>query len=119
MDLPRNADYVWVARSASACGIVTSTERTLSVGNGLVFTERAYGFTVDRDYNQLRSIGVQNQDVAPHTLLLTIESPTPGLPPAGGDGRGGLIVGFVGSGSVDEVVTLAPGERIQEFFEGI
>ncbi|MCP3958175.1 MAG: hypothetical protein GY719_10020, partial [bacterium] len=76
-------------------------EQSLTIGNGLVFTKRNYNFSVDRDYDQRVTVAVRNEDSISHTLLLTIEVPT-------GDDE--LIVGFVGSGSEDQVITLEPGE---------
>ncbi|MCP4424410.1 MAG: tandem-95 repeat protein, partial [Chloroflexi bacterium] len=97
--LNRNTDYEWYVRSDSACGSEESLVRTLSVLNGVVFAERSYNFTVDRDYNQFRSIRVHNQDVISHTVVITIENPYPEL-----------IVGFVGDGSIDNAIVLQPGQ---------
>ncbi|CAG0948826.1 hypothetical protein GEOBC_00055, partial [Geobacteraceae bacterium] len=101
LGLARNTDYVWRVRSESTCGYVeTSTPRTLHVGNGLAFTQRSYNFTIQRDYDQQVGLAVVNQDTLSHTLLLTVTTP----------GRDDLIVGFVGSGSTDQRITLQPGE---------
>ncbi len=100
MGLARNTDYTWSAHADSACGSADSAPRALHVGNGLVFAQRAYSFTIERDYNQLATIAVTNQDDVSHTLLLTSTAP------AAGD----LIVGFIGLGSSDGSITLQPGE---------
>ncbi len=98
--LDRNTTYLWKVRSQSACGVEESGERALTIGNGLVFAPCTYDFTVDRDYDQRVTMQVRNDDLVSHTLLLTIEVSTEDL-----------IVGFIGSGSVDEEVTLMPGEK--------
>ncbi|TET50691.1 MAG: DUF11 domain-containing protein, partial [Anaerolineales bacterium] len=98
--LQRNITYEWYAHSESVCGIEESSVRTVTIENGLVFTQRSYDFLfLDRDYDQRVNLRVRNTDSDPHTLLLTIEVPT-----------ADLIVGFIGSGSSDEEITLQPGE---------
>ncbi|MBN1314939.1 MAG: Ig-like domain-containing protein, partial [Anaerolineales bacterium] len=97
--LARNTDYHWYARSQSVCGAVESVSRTLGVLNGVVFTQRAYQFNVERDYNQLVSISIYNQDIISHTVVVTLENPYPEL-----------IIGFVGEGSIDDPFVLEAGE---------
>jgi uncharacterized repeat protein (TIGR01451 family) len=98
--LTRNTDYKWYAHSESACGVVDSPVHTFQVGNGIVFTQRGYSFNVARDYDQRFNLAVTNQDNVSHTLLLSIDTP----------GIDDVIVGFTGSGSSDEAITLQPGE---------
>lgn len=98
--LVRNTDYSWSVHTASACGASDSAPRTLHIGNGLVFSQRSYDVYIQRDYNQLTTLQVTNQDDVSHTLLLTNTAP-----PAGD-----LIAGFIGLGSSDGGVTLQPGE---------
>ncbi|MGB8780532.1 MAG: CARDB domain-containing protein [Candidatus Bathyarchaeia archaeon] len=105
-NLTRNADYVWYAYSETAYGNVSSNMRALHVSNGVSFTQRNYTFNVQRDYAQNESISVVNTDVVPHDLLLEATNP-----------YDDLIVGFVGPGSVDENVTLQPGETKPLDFE--
>lgn len=97
--LSRNADYHWYARSQSLCGSAESVSRTLSVLNGVVFSKRDYEFNVERDYNQLVSVGVLNQDTVSHTVVVTLENPYPEL-----------IIGFVGEGSIDDPFVLEAGK---------
>ncbi|RJS72760.1 hypothetical protein CW714_04145, partial [Methanophagales archaeon] len=98
-DLTRNTNYEWYARSCSACGCAVSDTRTFYIDNGIVFTKDRYDFTVERDYDQRVSITVKNMDSEPHDLLVQAMNPYEDL-----------IVGFVGNGSVDEIISLAPGE---------
>ena len=98
-NLERNTDYSWSVDSTSACGSGTSATRNLSIGNGIVFTPHEKDFEINRDYNQRRSITVENTDSVPHTLTSSINNPYEDL-----------IVNFVDSGSIDETITLQPGE---------
>jgi len=98
-NLSRNTAYVWYAHSATLYGEVFSELRTLNVSNGICFSQRTYTFDIERDYAQFASVSVINNDTQPHDLLLEALNPYPDL-----------IVGFVGPGSVDENITLAPGE---------
>ncbi len=98
--LQRNTAYRWYAHAESACATEDSAERILRVGNGIVFRQAQRTYRIRRDYDQQVMLMVTNQDVVSHTLLLTITEPL----------EGDLIVGFVGSGSSDERITLQPGE---------
>jgi uncharacterized membrane protein len=98
-NLTRNMDYVWYACSRTAYGNVTSYERTLHVSNGISFVQDVYTFEVKRDYAQYASVSVINTDSRSHNLLLNASNPYEDL-----------IVGFVGEGSMDQVVTLSSGE---------
>ncbi len=98
-DLIRNTTYQWTVQADSECGSENSPARSFSVGTGIVFVDRNPSFTIDRDYNQVREITVRNDDVVSHTLVAIIQSPYQDL-----------IVNFVGSGSVDETITLGPSE---------
>ena len=93
--LDRNTIYQWAVEATSDCGTTTSITRTFTVGNGIVFQDPEMAVTIDRDYEQTMSVSVRNDDVLTHTLLATIENPYEDL-----------IVNFVGSGSVDEEITL-------------
>jgi subtilase family serine protease len=99
MDLARNTNYSYYARSTSACGANQSAVRTFYIGNGIRFTQNVYEFTVERDYNQLVTIAVQNTDSEYHELLVEV-------PITFED----LVLGFVGDGSQDNVIPLNPGE---------
>lgn len=98
--LTRGTTYAWQVEAVSACGTATSPVRSFTVGNGIVFTNRQPTYEVDRDYQQIVPVEVQNQDVVSHTLSLQVTHPYEDL-----------IVNFIGSGSIDETITLHPGER--------
>ena len=98
-DLRRNVNYVWYARSCSACGCAVSPHRTFYIDNGIVFSKDRYDFTVERDYDQHVSIAVKNMDSEPHELLVRADNPYEAL-----------FVGFVGDGSIDKIISLNTGE---------
>ncbi len=97
--LERNATYEWYAELESVCGNTTTDTWTFTIGNGVVFTEDSYTFTVERDYDQHVWVGVHNEDDVAHTVELHIDNP-----------NDELIVNFVGPGSEDETVNVSPGE---------
>jgi len=80
-------------------GSTESEVRSFYVDNGISFTQRVYNFSIDRNYDQRATINVKNTDNISHELLLTVNSSSPDL-----------IVGFVGNGSQDNRITLAPSE---------
>lgn len=97
--LTRQSSYTWKVEATSTCGTGTSPVRSFTVGTGIVIVARNPVLQIGRDYNQIRDLHVRNDDTSPHTLLATIQNP-----------YSDLIVNFVGSGSEDETITLAPGE---------
>ncbi|MFZ2455235.1 MAG: hypothetical protein WAX07_01990 [Candidatus Altiarchaeia archaeon] len=100
-NLTRNTGYGWYVKSCSACGCAVSENRSLYVDNGVVFTQKTYSYTVERDYNQHTTINVRNTDTKVHELLLEVNN-----------SYSDLIVGFTGNGSVDQNVTVPPGETV-------
>jgi RHS repeat-associated protein len=98
-DLVRHTSYTWYIQSQSACGSGTSSSRTFTVGNGIVFTNHNQNITVDRDYDQRIGVMVKNEDSVEHTLVTSVDN-----------SYEDLIVNFVDSGSIDETITLQPGE---------
>lgn len=104
-NLSRNTAYVWDAHSVTAFGEVYSDNMSLSVSNGISFTQTSYTFNIQRDYAQYGSVSVTNNDTQPHDLLLEALNPYQDL-----------IVGFVGPGSVDENITVASGETTSVAF---
>ncbi|MEP0807330.1 MAG: Ig-like domain-containing protein, partial [Chloroflexota bacterium] len=98
--LDRNSTYEWYVEAVSACGTTTSPQRQFTVGNGIVFTNRSQSISVDRDYDQRRTIAVKNEDtVNAHTLKVTVTDPYEDI-----------LVNFVDSGSQDQTITLQPNE---------
>ena len=98
-NLTRNTNYEWYAKSCSACGCAVSDTRTFYIDNGIVFTKDRYEFTVKRDYDQHVSVSVKNMDSEPHDLLVQAMNP-----------YDDLVMGFVGNGSIDQIISLSPGE---------
>ncbi|MDK1030152.1 MAG: hypothetical protein QGD96_12605, partial [Anaerolineae bacterium] len=98
-DLDRNSTYSWVVTATSPCGETTSNPKQFSIGNGVVFKDHQTNLTIDRDYDQTAQIMVTNQDNKPHDILVEIQH-----------SYEDLIVNFRGSGSIDETITLLPGE---------
>jgi uncharacterized repeat protein (TIGR01451 family) len=102
-DLSRNVEYTWFVESQSTCGQTTSSNRTFTVGNGLVFAQRSQNHIIHHDYNQQIEIEVRNEDLSrAHTLRVLLEQPYEDL-----------IANFVGPGSVDDeedYIVLEPGE---------
>ncbi|GEM_PF-520827 len=98
--LDRNTLYEFYVRSEANGNATTSDTRQILVDNGISFPERSYEFTIERDYNQERSITVENTDDEPHELLLNVSN----VP-------SDLAINFVGEGSMDQRIALLPGER--------
>ena len=100
-NLDRNQAYEWTVNATSTCGSANQTHH-FSVGNGIIFTNHQQSYTINRDYNQVVQVGVQNTDSVAHTLTTSIVNPYTDL-----------IVNFVDSGSVDQTITLQPGQTAQ------
>ena len=99
-NLSRNTDYVWYACSEALYGgNISSNERNLHVSNGITFTQDVYTFNVERDYAQHNSVATVNTDTQSHDLRVEALNP-----------YGDIIVGFVGAGSLDQNMSLSPGE---------
>ncbi|MEW5960051.1 MAG: RHS repeat-associated core domain-containing protein, partial [Chloroflexota bacterium] len=102
-DLDRNTDYTWFVQSESACGdVTTGSERSFSVGNGIVFDPHTRSQDIARDYGQLITMTLRNEDSLTHSLRVTVTHPYPDV-----------IAGFIGAGSIDDgeaYITLPPGQ---------
>ncbi len=81
---------------------------TLTRVKGLAFGRSHYGANIKRDYNQRVGISVRNNGDAPLSVRLECGKPKDPL----------LLVGFVGEGSEDKPINLAPGE-VRQFMLGI
>lgn len=82
--------------------------RRFKLLKGLAFGQAEYGATIQRDYDQRLAISVRNNADKPLKVRLECGQPA--------DPR--LLVGFVGAGSQDDEVSLAPGEE-RRFWLGI
>ena len=101
-DLERNHAYEWTVEAVSDCGQSVTSARTFTVGNGIVFLNHQASYTIERDYDQRVQVDVRNDDSNPHTLTADVFN-----------AYEDLIVNFVDSGSIDQTITLQPGETRQ------
>ncbi len=101
-DLTRYVTYEWMVEATSTCGVATSATQTVTIGSGIVFSNPSMSVSIDRDYDQRLDVTVLNEDSQSHTLTASVINP-----------HEDLIVNFVGSGSIDETITLGPGESRQ------
>ena len=107
-ELTRNKKYYFKAESRSAADtFITPQERAFYITNGIIFTNDIYDFKIKRDYNQNQTtdgrpiiIRVINTDTKPHNLLLEIENRYH---------DDDIVLGFIGEGSQDKIIKLAPG----------
>jgi len=98
-NLTRNQWYTYRVISNTSYGSTESEERSFYIDNGVTFIERIYDFNIERDYDQRVTVTVRNTDSIAHEILLNVNSTNPEL-----------IAGFIGEGSIDEMITLAPDE---------
>jgi|GEM_PF-5957528 len=97
--LARDKWYEFYAESSTAYGTTSSGIRSFFVARGVVFVSNSFNFTIERDYDQRRDVKIRNNDILPHQVLVSVEN----VPEQ-------FIVGFVGSGSQDQLLTLNPGQ---------
>jgi len=96
--LARELWFQFYVQSSTAYGTSTSAIGTFFIVRGVVFVQGVYSFTIERDYDQRRTIQVHNNDSEPHQVIVSVQNvPDP------------FIVGFVGSGSVDQMLTVGAG----------
>jgi hypothetical protein len=98
-NLTRNMNYTWYIKSCSAFGCGISENRIFYIDNGIVFTQDVYRFNIERDYNQQCFVSVKNMDSEVHDLLVRAFNP-----------YDDLYFGFIGHGSADKIISLAPDE---------
>ena len=98
-NLTRNQWYTYRVISNTSHGSTESEERSFYIDNGVTFEQRIYDFNIERDYDQRVTVTVRNTDSIAHEILLNVNSTNPEL-----------IAGFIGEGSIDETITLAPDE---------
>jgi len=97
-NLERRKTYEYYVVTASSRGSTSSPVRTFEVTTGLVFQENVFGVSIDRDYYQSMTVTVRNLDEIVHRFRASIENP-----------YDDLVVGFVGSGSMDSLGSITPG----------
>jgi len=98
-NMTRNTWYDYYVRSNSTHGSTTSEIRRIFIDNGITFSQRTYEFTIERDYNQERTITIINTDDEPHEVSLNVSGVTDDL-----------ALNFVGEGSMDQKIALHPAE---------
>lgn len=89
-------------------GVEDGPVQTLTRVKGLAFGRSRYGANIRRDYDQRVGISVRNNGEEPLSVRLECGKPKDPM----------LLVGFVGEGSEDKPINLAPGE-VREFLLGI
>jgi hypothetical protein len=99
-NLSRNAKYIFYVRSEKGSRSGESDKRSFRIANGISFAEKTYEFNVKRDYDQHSSISVINLDSKPHRIQVNISS----------NEAKDIYLGFLGDGSADRELNLAPGE---------
>lgn len=101
-NLTRNTCYNFKVRSEKGSRYVESMPRRFCVDNGIIFIPNSYNLTVERDYDQHRPIYVKNTDSKPHSIKVNITNMT--------NSYDDIYLGFLGEGSMDRELNLAPGE---------
>jgi len=101
-DLRWDADYEWYAISSGLCGSSQSATRTFQVKDGVIFKDIASAYTIFRDYDQQLQLNIFNRDIVSHTVLVEVINL-----------NDDLVAGFTGAGSVDETITIGPGQEKQ------
>jgi uncharacterized repeat protein (TIGR01451 family) len=101
-------DYEWYASTTTTCGTTTTDPQSFSVTPSLAFAARAYTFTIPDDYNITQDVNgtpliiqVQNNDSVARQVTVSTDSP-----------YSDLIVGFTGTGSVNQAATVQPGSAL-------
>ncbi len=100
-DLDFDAEYVWFAESQTNCGISSSDTISFKTGHGVTFSQNSYSYTIRRSYDQRATLQINNTDSFPHEVLVEVINP-----------YDDLILGFVGDGSIDQVVELGAGSNL-------
>lgn len=101
-NLTRNTWYSFYAKSA--IGQMETTEprqgyRRLYIGNGVIFTNRTYECTIERNYDQRCLVSIINEDSIAHDIQVNVSNE-----------YSDIYLGFLESGSQDEIIRLQPGE---------
>jgi uncharacterized repeat protein (TIGR01451 family) len=101
-------DYEWYASTTTTCGTTTTDPQLFSVTPSLAFAARAYTFTIPDDYNITQDVNgtplmiqLQNNDSVARQVTVSTDSP-----------YADLIVGFTGTGSVNQAATVQPGSTL-------
>ena len=99
-NLEENATYVLVINASNTYGSYTTPPVFFRVKRTVAFTTHTLNITVERDYNQVFNITIKNYDpYNRHSVYAAIIY-----------SDNDIVVNFVGTGSIDETLTLEPGE---------
>ena len=92
--------FAWQVTATSDCQTSrTSGVNQFTIQDGVIFQNHALSYQIDRDYNQTAQVVVINKGNQPREVQVEIEH-----------SYEDLVVNFRGSGSIDEKITLLPGE---------
>ncbi|MDH7570625.1 MAG: CARDB domain-containing protein, partial [Armatimonadota bacterium] len=92
--------YLFRVRSVAGGSASESTPRAFTIAGGVSFTEKQYTARIARDYSQVVQIPIVNLGSQAASVRAAVRN---AYDPE-------IVAGFAGPGSVDEVLTLAPGE---------
>jgi hypothetical protein len=98
-NLQRGKQYRFYVRSANAQGSSQSEERVFTVTEAVVFTQREYRFTFDKDFDQRANLVIENRNSQPRQVQLELINPYEDVP-----------ANFIGVG-IDKPLTLNPGQQ--------
>jgi subtilase family serine protease len=98
-NLQRGKQYRFYVRSANAQGSSQSEERVFTVTEAVVFTQREYRFTFDKDFDQRANLVIENRNSQPRQVQLELINPYEDIP-----------ANFIGAG-IDKPLTLNPGQQ--------
>jgi subtilase family serine protease len=98
-NLQRGKQYRFYVRSANAQGSSQSEERVFTVTEAVVFTQREYRFTFDKDFDQRANLVIENRNSQPRQVQLELINPYEDVP-----------ANFIGAG-IDKPLTLNPGQQ--------
>jgi PGF-CTERM protein len=99
VNLTRNEWYDFYVKANSGSRIARSNIQSIFIDNGISFAKVRYDVTIERNYSQSCPISVKNTDTEPHELRVGVNS-----------SARDIYFNFLGGGSSDKVITLAPGE---------
>jgi subtilase family serine protease len=98
-NLQRGKQYRFYVRSANAQGSSQSEERVFTVTEAVVFTQREYRFTFDKDFDQRANLVIENRNSQPRQVQVELINPYEDVP-----------ANFIGAG-IDQPLTLNPGQQ--------
>ena len=98
-NLQRGKQYRFYVRSANAQGSSQSEERVFTVTEAVVFTQREYRFTLDKDFDQRANLVIENRNSQTRQVQVELINPHEDVP-----------ANFIGAG-IDQPLMLNPGQQ--------